>query len=228
MPRHARSIIANVPYHIIHRGNNKQTIFFSDDDCLSLLGIIREAKGKYRCKVYAYCMMSNHIHLLIEPLIREHLALFLKLIAQKYAQHVNYFYKRTGTLWEGRFKSSPVSMDNYLLACCRYIEMNPVRAGLVSSPEEYRWSSYRGKTGIVKDELLDLDLWYESLGSAEEERQKRYSQWFRESISTREWGLIRKATNKGGAFGDDNFKARIEKAIGRTIELREKGRPRKK
>ena len=228
MPRHARSIIANVPYHIIHRGNNKQTIFFSDDDCLSLLGIIREAKGKYRCKLYAYCMMSNHIHLLIEPLIREHLALFLKLIAQKYAQHVNYFYKRTGTLWEGRFKSSPVSMDNYLLACCRYIEMNPVRAGLVSSPEEYRWSSYRGKTGIVKDELLDLDLWYESLGSAEEERQKRYSQWFRESIPTREWDLIRKATNKGGAFGDDNFKARIEKAIGRTIELREKGRPRKK
>ena len=228
MPRYARLTIANIPYHLIHRGNNKQAIFFGDDDYLFFLDTIKEAKGKYECKLYAYCVMTNHLHLLVEPLIKEHLALFIKLIAQKYTQHINRFHKRTGTLWEGRFKSCPVSMDNYLLACCRYIEMNPIRAGVVADLKDYRWSSYPGKIGIRKDDLLDLDVWYESLGDTERERQERYHEWFKESIPEDEWNLIREATNKGGVLGNSRFKSRIEGTIGRRIEFRKKGRPRGK
>ena len=230
MPRYARLTIANIPYHIIHRGNNKQAIFFCDDDYLFILDTIKEAKGKYECKLYAYCMMTNHFHLLIEPLIKEHLALFIKLIAQKYTQYINRFHKRTGTLWEGRFKSCPVSLDNYLLACCQYIEMNPIRAGLVADLKDYRcrWSSYPGKIGTRKDDLLDLDVWYESLGDTKRERQERYLEWFKESIPEDKWNLIREATNKGGVFGDSRFKSRIEGTIGRRIEFRKKGRPKRK
>src|SRR3989338_10471781 len=146
MPRIARNTISDIPYHVIHRGNNHQRIFFSDEDYKYFLSLLLEAKRKYQCRVYSYVLMPNHIHFLLESLRNpENLAKFIKLIAQKYAQYINKRHKRTGTLWEGRFKSLPVSKDNYLLACCRYIELNPVRAHVVKDPKEYMWSSYRLK-----------------------------------------------------------------------------------
>jgi putative transposase len=227
MPRYARCAIANVAYHIIHRGNNKQAIFFCDDDYQYFLEKISEGKEKYRVKIYSYVLMSNHIHLLIESNVAEDLGKFMKFIAQMYTQYINYFYGRTGTLWEGRFKSSPVSIDNYLLACCRYIEMNPVRAGLVSAPKDYRWSSYCGKIGKREDKILDFDVWYNSLGDNNLERQKKYQEWFKESIPEYEWKLIRECVNKSGVFGNEKFKEQIEKATGRKMEIRERGRPKK-
>ncbi|OIN98251.1 transposase [Candidatus Desantisbacteria bacterium CG_4_10_14_0_8_um_filter_48_22] len=225
MPRYARRALANVTYHIIHRGNNKQVIFFCDDDFQYFLRLIKIAKTEYEMNLYSYVLMNNHVHFLLEPLVKEHLAKFIKSIAQKYAQYVNKKYKRTGTLWEGRFRSSPVSMDNYLLACSRYIEMNPARAGITRLPGDYKWSSYNGKIGFKADPLLDFDSWFLSLGSNEDERQKKYEKWFKESIPDFEWKLITESVNKGVAFGNDVFKEKIENILGRKMQIRRRGRP---
>jgi len=227
MPRTARDIISDIPYHVIHRGNNRQKIFFSEDDYSYFLSLMNEAKEKHPCKIYSYVLMSNHIHLLLESFQNsESLAKFIKLVAQKYTQYINKAQKRTGTLWEGRFKSSPVSRDNYLLACTRYIEFNPVRAKIVKDPGNYKWSSYRFKTGYNDTcQLLDKDPLYIDLGKEDKERQDNYKKWFKESIPPEEWNLIRKAVNKGGVFGNIQFKEKLEKLLGRSFDVREKGRP---
>ena len=229
MPRIARNVIADIPYHIIHRGNNRQKIFFCVGDYKYFLSLLEEAKKKYKCRLYSYVLMSNHIHLLLEsPQATENLAKYIKLIAQKYTQYINKIYKRTGALWEGRFKSSLVSKDNYLLACSRYIEMNPVRANIVKDPKGYRWSSYRYKIGQKEGEtFLDLDPLYMDLGRDKIERQRYYQEWFKKSIPTQEWDLIRKTINKNGIFGSTQFKEKMEKLLGRKLEIRERGRPRK-
>ena len=229
MPRVARNIIADIPYHIVHRGNNRQKIFFSESSYKYFLSLLREAKKKHPCKIYSYALMSSHIHLLLEAFKQaENLAKFMKLIAQKYAQFINKSHKRTGTLWEGRFKSLPVSSDNYLLACSRYIELNPVRVALVKNPEDYKWSSHRFKIGNKeKEPLLDSDPIYAGLGKDEIERQKNYKSWFKESIPAEEWELIKNAVNKGGVFGNDKFKAKLEKLLGRKLDTRKRGRPKK-
>jgi len=229
MPRVARNIISDIPYHVIHRGNNRQKIFFCDGDYRYFLSLIEEAKKKYGCRLYSYVLMPNHIHLLLEsPKSSENLAKYIKLLAQKYSQRINKRYKRTGTLWEGKYKSSLISKDNYLLACSRYIEMNPVRAHIVKDPKDYMWGSYRYKIGQGEGAvLLDPDPLYIDLGKDGNERQKNYRNWFKESIPPKEWDLIRKAVNKGGVFGSSNFKERMEKLLGRSLDIRDRGRPKK-
>lgn len=226
MPRIARGIIADIPYHIIHRGNNRQKIFFCEDDYKYFLSLIEEARSKHSCRLYTYALMPNHIHFLLESSkIPENLAKYIKLIVQKYAQHINKIHKRTGTLWEGRFKSSPVSRDNYLLACSRYIEMNPIRAHMVKDAEGYKWSSYRYKIGkAVDSSFIDLDPLYMDLGKNSQERQKNYQKLFKESILPQEWDLIRKVVNKAGIFGSSRFKEKIEKLLGRKFDIRDRGR----
>lgn len=229
MPRIARNVVSDIPYHIIHRGNNRQKIFFCDDDYKYFLSLLKEARKEYRCKLYSYVLMPNHIHFLMEsPSVSENLAKYIKLIAQKCTQYINKIHKRTGTLWEGRFKSSLISKDNYLLACSRYIEMNPVRADIVKEPEDYKWSSYRYKIGQEKGNILvdsDRDPVYMSLGKDDKERQRSYQEWFKESIPSQEWDLIRKAVNKGSVFGSSQFKEKLEKLLGRRLEIRDRGRP---
>ncbi len=229
MPRVARNIISDIPYHVIHRGNNRQKIFFNDGDYRYFLSLIEEAKKKYGCRLYAYVLMPNHFHLILEsPQSSEHLAKYVKLLAQKHSQHINKGYKRTGTLWEGKFKSSPMSKDNYLLACSRYIEMNPVRAHIVKDPKDYVWSSYRYKTGDGEGAtLLDPDPLYIDLGKDDNERQENYRKWFKGSIPPQEWEIIRRAVNKSGAFGNNSFKERIEKLLGRKLDVKDRGRPKK-
>ena len=228
MPRVARNLISDIPYHIIHRGNNRQRIFFSEVDYKYFSSLMEEARGKYECRLYSYVLMPNHIHFLLESFQNpENLAKYIKLIAQKYSQYINRTYKRTGTLWEGRFKSSLVSKDNYLLACSRYIEMNPIRAQIVTDPKDYKWSSYSFKVGQRRSNiLLDLDPLYINFGKDDRERQKKYQKWFEESIPPQEWDLIRKAANKGGVFGNTQFKERLEKLFKRKLDIRDKGRPR--
>jgi len=229
MPRVARNIISDVPYHIIHRGNNRQKIFFGEGDYRYFLSLIEEAKKKYRCRLYSYVLMPNHVHFILEsPQSSENLAKYIKLLAQKYSQYINKKHKRTGTLWEGKFKSSPISMDHYLLACSRYIEMNPVRARIVKDPEDYIWSSCRYKigqgTGVA---LLDPDPLYADLGKDDKERQRNYQKWFKESIPPQEWDTIRRAVNKAGVFGNSHFKEKMEKLLGRGLDVRDRGRPKK-
>jgi len=155
MGRYARQAIANIPYHIINRGNNRQVIFFCDDDERFFLDALKVAKEKYPCKIYSFILMTNHIHLLLEAVEESrNLAYFIKHITQRYTQYINKYYKSSGALWEGRFKSSAISTDRYLLACSRYIEMNCVRAGIVNAPENYHFSSYRTRIGLDDLEWL--------------------------------------------------------------------------
>ena len=178
MARKPRLFAINTPYHITQRGNNKSPIFFSNVDRYFFLKTLKEAKAKHPCFIYSYCLMPNHFHLLIEPKEKEHVSLLMKLLGVKYVRYVNDVYKRTGTLWEGRFKCSLIDKELYFLACLRYIEMNPVRAGLSNAPELYRWSSYRVKASGEESPIVDLDHWYESLGNNPQERQIAYRRFF--------------------------------------------------
>ncbi|PIP19290.1 MAG: transposase, partial [Candidatus Omnitrophica bacterium CG23_combo_of_CG06-09_8_20_14_all_41_10] len=143
MARKPRLFVADIPCHVIQRGNNHSPIFFSDKDYLIFLAMLQEAKIKHPCSIYSYCLMANHFHLLIAPKEKENVSLLMKLLGAKYVRYVNKAHKRSGTLWEGRFKCSLIDGDPYFLTCLRYIEMNPVRAGIVNAPELYHWSSYR-------------------------------------------------------------------------------------
>jgi putative transposase len=225
MARYARQTVADIPYHIINRGNNHQAIFFGKDNYEFFLESIELAKGKYPCKIYSFILMPNHIHLLLEPVGEgQNLALFMKHISQKHGQYINKYYSRTGTLWEGRYKSSAVSTDHYLLTCSRYIEMNCVRAGIVKRPEEYAFSSYRAKAGLKKIKWLDYDPVYLDLGKTEEERHKKYRNWIHEIVLKGEWDMVRESIQRNWAYGDEQFKEKMENVLGRKFEIKTSGR----
>jgi putative transposase len=225
MGRYARQTISEVAYHIINRGNNHQPIFLCDEDYSLFLESLEAAKEKYPCRIYSYVLMTNHIHLLVEPAGDSmNLAYFMKYISQRHGQHINRHYKRTGTLWEGRFKSSPVSTDSYLISCSRYIEMNPVRAGMVEKPEDYIFSSYGAKVGLRESTCLDYDPFYNSLGNTPEERQGAYRQWFTGSIPQAEWDSIREAAQRNWAYGNKSFAEGLEKTMQRKFAIKKAGR----
>ena len=131
MPRRARLAIPCIPWHIIQRGNNRNACFYDNSDYQYFLDPLREQAAKYHCSVHAYCLMTNHVHLLLTPAAHDSASLLMKHLGQRYVQHVNRLYQRSGTLWEGRFRSCLVQENNYVLACYRYIEMNPLRAGML-------------------------------------------------------------------------------------------------
>ena len=157
----------------------------------------------------------------------DYLALLMERVAGKYTRYINKKEPRTGTVWEGRYKSSLIDKGEYLLACCRYVELNPVRAGVVLSPEGYRWSSYSAKAGLSKEDWLDHDAFYLGLGANDTSRQTRYRKWMEESVAQEEEELIRQAARRNQLTGGSRFVDEIEKKMGRRIELRGRGRPRK-
>jgi len=154
----------------------------------------------------------------------QNLAHFMKHISQRHGQYINKYYSRTGTLWEGRYKSSAVSTDRYLLACSRYIEMNCVRAGIVKRPEEYDFRSYKGKIGLKTIRWLDFDPLYVDLGKTVGDRQRKYQDWIQESIPKGEWEMIRRSIQKNWTYGDEKFKEKIEGMLGRKFEIKKAGR----
>jgi putative transposase len=226
MARKPRLFVASVPYHVIQRGNNKNPIFLSDEDYLFFLVVLREAKIKHPCLIYSYCLMPNHFHLLLEPQEKENVSLFMKFTGAKYVHYFNRLYQRSGTLWEGRFRSSLIDKETYFVTCSSYIEMNPVRAGIVSSPELYRWSSYRIKAFGGKSPIVDFDSWYNSIGSDTEERQYKYRKFFQDTTTEETMQLIRKMTNKNGLIGSIGFKQDIEALLNKELTFAEPGRPR--
>ena len=228
MPRSARIVVAGYPHHIIQRGHNRQAVFAADDDYLYYLDNLREWKEKLGCKVFAYCLMTNHVHLVIDPGEDDrNLAQLIKRIAGRQTRYVNKVEKRTGCLWEGRFKSSPISTNDYLPACCRYVELNPVRAGLVGLPEEYRWSSYGAKIGTKNEEWLDFDPFYLGLAGTAIKRAENYISWMEGTIPEGEWELIRQSLQRGQLTGGKRFVDEIEEKIERRVEFRGQGRPKK-
>jgi len=227
MARKPRLLIAGMPYHIIQRGNNKIPIFAKEDDYRFFLELIQEAKAKHPCRLYGYCLMANHFHLLIEPILKkENISLLIKLLGAKYVRYFNKKYKRSGTLWEGRFRASLVDKEAYFLACLRYIEMNPVRANISRYPELYPWSSYRFRAIGEESNILDSDSWYDSLGKNLEERQVKYRQSYQGLFPESTLKLIREMTNKNGVVGGTDFKTHIERLVHRETTIRPIGRPR--
>lgn len=227
MPRRARLSLPNVPQHIIQRGNNRQACFYADKDYRFYLDWLREHAGKTDCRVHAYVLMTNHVHLLISAERPEAPGALMKALGQRYVQYVNRTYRRSGTLWEGRFRSCLTQEEGYLLACQRYIELNPVRANMVAHPGEYHWSSYQANAQGVFDALLTQHPLYDALGMDTASRQAVYRELFRCELEPGLVDEIRRATNGNYALGSKGFAAQVTAALGRRAAPGKSGRPRK-
>lgn len=227
MPRMGRLTIPNYPHHVIHRGHNRQPLFASDDDYHYFLDNLAEWKNKLGCRLYAYCLMTNHVHLIIDPCDNtESLAKLMKRVAGRQTRYVNRIERRSGTLWEGRYRSSIICKDTYLLACNRYVEMNPVRACMVSHPSEYRWSSYREKTGEGL-RLIDPDPAYMGLAADDGQRKQAYEKWVLSAVPEGEWMRIREAVQRGHLTGMHQLEEEVAKKLGIRLEMKKPGRPKK-
>lgn len=226
MARKPRINLPGMPYHVIQRGNNREPCFFAEEDYQFYLECLKDALQKYRCDLHAYVLMTNHVHLLITPETDDGLSKVMQSLGRRYVQYVNHVYRRMGTLWEGRFKSSLVDTDNYLLTCRRYIELNPVRAGMVEAPDEYRWSSYRCNTFGEETTLVDSHVLYRQLGSTRDERLHYCRELFRHHLDYDSLHEIRESLNLGNVLGSDYFKGKIEKVLLRSVRSNKVGRPR--
>lgn len=227
MPRRARSYVPGLPYHIVQRGNNREACFIEPENYQFYLKLWRQISKRYEVRVHAYCLMTNHIHMLATPKRRSALSETMKVVGSRYAQYINRKYGRTGTLWEGRHRASLVQSELYFLKCSRYIELNPVRAGMVARPEEYRWSSY-GVNGWGDISWLDPHEEYFRLGTCPADRAHAYRELFTNQISEEDLHLIRKAAHYCQPVGDDRFKARIEVMYGIKPGQMKRGRPKTK
>lgn len=227
MPRGGRVLLPHYPHHIVQRGHNRQVVFAQDTDFQRYLADLRELKDAFGVKVYAYCLMTNHVHLLLVPDDAcAGLSQLMKTLAARATRYRNRLEGRTGTLWESRFKSSIVQSDTYLLACCRYIELNPVRARMTVEAGDYLWSSYSIRMGAAKRQnWLDDNPLFEALGETEELRRKHYAEFVRQAISNEELSLIRDAIQRGQLTGSSRFVDEIAQITGKRIERRKQGRP---
>ena len=225
MPRRARLSLPDLPVHIIQRGNNRQACFFSDEDARFYLDWLGEYAASTQCRLHAYVLMTNHVHLLLTPPTADAAGKLMKALGQRYVQYINRTYRRSGTLWEGRFRSCLTQEESYLLICQRYIELNPVRAGMVEHPAEYLWSSYRANAQGEPNPLLSPHPLYLSLCRDPEERLAAYREMFRYELDPGVVDSIRQATNGNYALGDSRFAAEVAGMLGRRAERGCPGRP---
>jgi putative transposase len=220
-------MIAGVPQHVIQRGNNRQATFFADEDYRLYLSYLGEAARKHDCAIHAYVLMTNHVHLLATPRSPGAVSHVMQAVGRRYVQYVNFTYRRSGTLWEGRFKASMVDTQRYVLTCCRYIELNPVRAGMVKAPEDHVWSSYRHFALGKESGLLSPHEEYLALGASDAERQHVYRSLFGNQVDASGLQEIREAVNKGWPLGSERFKNQIELVLERAARPPKRGRPAK-
>ncbi|MGH1441209.1 MAG: transposase [Cellvibrionaceae bacterium] len=218
MPRQPRFVLVGHPQHVIIRGNNRDPIFYAEEDYCFYLEKLIEACNKHDCSVHAYVLMTNHVHLLISPNQDNSISKAIQMLGRYYVQYFNYRYCRTGTLWEGRYKASLIDSEKYALLCYRYIELNPVRANMVSHPSEYPWSSYRHNAVGQPDELITHHSIYNALGNNDEMRRLVYRELFSGHIDEVTLSNIREMTNKGWVLGSDYFKEKISANINRQLE----------
>jgi putative transposase len=225
MARHGRYFLANQPLHVIQRGNNREPVFFHESDYRQYKEWLQEAADAYGCAVHAYVLMTNHVHLLVTPAAPDALPRTMQSLGRRYVRQVNRLYQRTGTLWEGRYRAAPIDSDEYFFSCCRYIELNPVRAGMARHPRDYVWSSYRAHAEGKHDPLAVEPPIFRRLGNTAIERRKSYRNLFRQPLAEKFLDDLRAATNGGWALGNDRFKQKIAKALGRRVTPLPAGRP---
>ena len=217
MARLPRLNLPGIPQHVIQRGNNKQVSFFNDKDYVVYLNKLKLYSKKYSVAVHSYVLMTNHVHLLMTPETEQGVSQMMQSLGRYYVRYINQTYGRTGTLWEGRYKSTLVDSDNYFLTVSRYIELNPVRAGMVAHPAEYPWSSYQYNALGKPIELITPHLLYQGLAKTEKTRQKRYTTLFDKMIPDYTLEEIRHSINRAWVLGDERFKQQIEKQTGRGV-----------
>ena len=217
MPRRSRHFIPGTPLHLIQRGNNRHACYFREADYSIYLAKLLELSLKFHVSIHSYVLMTNHVHLLLTPSTPTGVSQLLQSLGSYYVRYINSTYNRTGTLWEGRFKSSLVNSDEYLFTVSRYIEMNPVRANMVDHPAEYPWSSYRFNALGKANKLITPHTLYLSLGKTNQNRQATYRAYFESLIPDLTLEQIRIAANKGWVLGNAHFKAQIEKQLGQKL-----------
>lgn len=227
MARLPRFTVPGYPQHIIQRGNNRCSIFNCTKDYLFYLDKLHESSNEHGCKIHAYVLMTNHVHLLVTPVYEASISKMQQMMGRYYVQYFNYHYRRTGTLWEGRYKATLIDNERYFLTCMRYIELNPVRAKMVVAPDEYRWSSYHYNALGVSDYIISPHEEYCLLGTNDEIRQNAYIKMFNVPISAKEINTIREMTNKGWVLGSESFKKKIQKRAERPVQPASRGGDRK-
>ena len=225
MPRRPRLFLPGHPVHVVQRGNNRDQVFFEAGDAKKYLGWLQEAAAKHGLAVHAYVLMTNHVHLLVSPETFHALPRALRDVNWRYSRHINGTQTRTGSVWEGRYRASLIEADDYFFACSRYIELNPVRAGLAKSPSEYRWSSYRANAEGKDDGLTSPHALYTALGETAAVRAAAYQSLFEGAFPDITLTAIRDAVNGGWPLGKDSFTAFATRQAGAPPIRRKRGRP---
>lgn len=212
-----------VPQHIMQRGHYLEACFFADEDYLFYLRCLKDAARSHGCRVHAYALLPNHMHLLATPRTRDGFAGMLQTVRDRYAQYIRHTYRRSNALWDGRYQASFVQPDRYLLACCRYIEFHPVRAATAKHPANYRWSSHAHHALGVVDELVTEHAKYRNLGADAGERRQAYRELCREPLDPGVLDAIDAALKAQEVLGDEQFKQQIEIAQKRRLGSAEAG-----
>lgn len=227
MARRPRSDLSGFPLHVIQRGNNRSACFFSDRDRTFYLHCLGAYAATLEVQIHAWVLMTNHVHLLITPRLPSDASRLMQALGRRYVRYFNDAHERSGTLWEGRYGACAVQADDYFLACMRYIERNPVRAGLADLPEGYRWSSYRANAMGHEDALLTEHLLYTGLGESVQARRSAYRGLFESELAGSTLAEIRSATASGHLLAGQAFRKEMERARGLTLGPATRGRPRK-
>ena len=225
MPRRARIILPNVPIHIIQRGNNRQACFFAEQDYHFYLEWLARYAKQFGCQIHAYVLMTNHLHLLLTPQQDQGLPKMMQAVGRSYVQIFNKVHGRTGTLWEGRYRSTLIQTERYLLACMAYIDLNPVRAHMVAQPEDYVWSSYGHYAGRRNDRLITPHALYWGLGNTPFAREAAYAEMVQAGIQADQQRALTDATLSGWALGDAKFIAGLKVQTPRRLSKGKAGRP---
>ena len=225
MARLPRLTLPGYPHHIIQRGNNRQPIFAATADYQVLLDLLDENARKFEVAIHAYVLMTNHVHLLATPQTSDGLPQMMQAVGRRYVRYFNDRQKRSGTLWEGRYRSTLIQTDRYLLACMAYIDLNPVRAGLVAQARDYPWSSHGHYIGQHLDKLVTPHPLYWELGNTPFAREAAYADWVQTGISSVQQQALTDAALSGWALGEPDFVADLQKRTARRVAKGSAGRP---
>ena len=224
MSRYPRPVFADIPLHIVQRGNNRNPCFFCKGDYQVYIGMMQEALAEVDCILHAYVLMPNHVHLLASPTETSAPASLMKRVGQRYVQYVNRRYRRYGTLWQGRYHSSLVDTEGYFLACQRYIELNPVRAGIVTHPVDYEWSSYRVHAHGERSDIVVPHQLYAAIGAENQAREASYRALYSEALPHPLVAQMRHAIQSNGVCGSLEFSEKMGVALGRDFSRQKAGR----
>lgn len=227
MARLPRLTVPGYPHHVIQRGNNRQQVFASADDYLAMLELLRENSRRFDVAVHAYVLMGNHFHLLATPGTDDGIPRMMQAIGRSYVRRFNDAHGRSGTLWEGRYRSTLIQTERYLLACMVYIDLNPVRAGLVAAPADYPWSSHGHYVGLRSEPLLTPHPLYWALGNTPFAREAAYAELVHAGLSQERQAALTESALRGWALGEPAFVADLQKRTARRVSRTAAGRPKR-